>query len=139
MIQDKAKEALIKLKSPQPKSYDFKDFKDIVEGKKAKKVEPVKSQEELLREANALQQKIERIMHQMDNAVYGGSSTSSGYLNYYWTIKDLEKKFLEEIKALDSVDKEYLKPQFMTRVNYRKEKILQRQKEEDKRMQSSRR
>lgn len=139
MVEDRAKEALMRLKSPPPKSYDFKDFNEIVEGKAPKKAEVIKSQEELMREATTLQQKIERIMHQMDDAVRGGSNTSSGYLNYYWTIKDLEKKFLEEVKALDIIDKEYLKPQFVARVTARKEKILERQRLEQERMQRTRR
>lgn len=139
MVEDRAKEALMRLKSPPPKSYDFKDLNDIIEGKIERRQEVIKSQEELIREAAALQQKIERIIHQMDDAVNGGSSTSSGYLNYYWTIKDLERKFLEEIKVLDTIDKKYLKPQFMARVTARKEKILQRQQEEQKRMQGARR
>lgn len=138
MVEDRAKEALLRLKTQQPKSYFFKDFNEIVEGKPTKKVEAQKSEEDLFREAATTQQKIERIMHQIDDAAKG-SSGGSGYLNYYWTIKDLEKKFLEEVKALDLIDKEYLKPQFVARVTLRKEKILDRQKLEQERMQKTRR
>ena len=138
MAEDRAKEALLRLKTQQPKSYFFKDYSEIVEGKPTKRVEPQKSEEELLREAATTQQRIERVMHQIDDAARGGSG-SSGYLNYYWTIKDLEKKFLDEAKALDIIDKEYLKPQFVARVTLRKEKILERQRLEQERMQRTRR
>ena len=138
MAEDRAKEALLRLKTQQPKSYFFKDYSEIVEGKPTKRVEPQKSEEELLREAATAQQRIERVMHQIDDAARGGSG-GSGYLNYYWTIKDLEKKFLEEVKALDIIDKEYLKPQFVARVTLRKEKILERQRLEQERMQRTRR
>ena len=129
MADDRVARSLEKLKAqqkkPEPKKTGF--FRDITDmdfdqsEDEKKQVESEKTEKD-----STFIRKIEVLMRQMDE-ITGKMSAGSNYLTYYGQMQELETKFLEATKDIET-QKDNVPPQMFNRIIARKNNILKKKR-----------